>query len=162
MTDISPENVARMLDGVTPGPWHAAGPPWNQIIYSSGENRVAFTAHSNGLDDDRDIATARFIAWAREAVPALAAERDALAARLAEVEENLVGVCQREAASTVRWEAKLDAAEAREAKLRAAAEALGALPEGYCFCSKDRTGDDRKKHEPECAELRTILMEKKS
>lgn len=41
--------------------------------------------------------------------------------------------------------------------LRSAAEALGALPDGYCFCSKDRSGTDAKEHEPECAELRVAL-----
>ena len=44
--------------------------------------------------------------------------------------------------------------------LRSAVEALGAMPEGYCFCSKDRIGNDSKTHEPECADLRAILMEK--
>ncbi len=39
----------------------------------------------------------------------------------------------------------------------AAVEALGAMPEGYCFCSKDRIGDDSKTHEPECADLRAFI-----
>jgi len=42
-------------------------------------------------------------------------------------------------------------------RLRSAIEALGAMPEGYCFCSKDRIGDDSKTHEPECADLREAL-----
>jgi len=42
--------------------------------------------------------------------------------------------------------------------LQLAAESLGAMPEGYCFCSKDRIGDDSKTHEPECAELRAALQ----
>lgn len=41
--------------------------------------------------------------------------------------------------------------------LRDAVEALGAMPEGYCFCSKDRVGDDSKAHEPECADIRKEL-----
>lgn len=41
--------------------------------------------------------------------------------------------------------------------LREAVEALGAMPEGYCYCSKDRIGDDSKVHEPECADLRKAL-----
>lgn len=41
--------------------------------------------------------------------------------------------------------------------LREAIEALGAMPEGYCFCSSDRVGDDSKKHEPECRDLRAAL-----
>jgi hypothetical protein len=43
------------------------------------------------------------------------------------------------------------------ANLRDAAQALGAMPEGYCFCSANRIGDDSKAHEPECAELRAAL-----
>lgn len=54
MTDITPENVARMLEGVTDR-------PWTDITW------------------DLCRRNARFIAWAREAVPALSA-------RLAEVE----------------------------------------------------------------------------
>lgn len=36
-------------------------------------------------------------------------------------------------------------------------EALGAMPDGYCFCSKERIGDDSKVHEPECRDLRAVL-----
>ncbi len=75
--DLSPEAVAKMLDGVTPGPWVAEA----QGVYAwDGRVLVAsLKAHEWGrdwptLERDRD-----FIAWAREAVPALAA-------RLAEVE----------------------------------------------------------------------------
>jgi len=46
----------------TLGPWFVDGPPWNQIVWSSAENRVCFLAHSNGLDDDRDVATGHLIA----------------------------------------------------------------------------------------------------
>jgi len=38
-----------------------------------------------------------------------------------------------------------------------AIEAQGAMPEGYCFCSHDRIGDDSKAHEPECRDLRAAL-----
>lgn len=60
----------------TPGPWTVDGPPWNQVVWSSAENRVCFLAHSNGLDDERDIATGRLIAAAPELLDAV---RDALA-----------------------------------------------------------------------------------
>ena len=43
------------------------------------------------------------------------------------------------------------------ARLVEAARALGAMPEGYCFCSANRVGDDSKIHEPECADLRAAL-----
>ncbi len=41
--------------------------------------------------------------------------------------------------------------------LRSSIEALGAMPEGCCFCSKDRIGDNSKIHEPECRDLRAVL-----
>ena len=44
------------------------------------------------------------------------------------------------------------------AHLVEAAQALGATPEGYCFCSTNRIGDDSKAHEPECADLRAALV----
>lgn len=43
-----------------------------------------------------------------------------------------------------------------------AVKALGAMPEGYCFCSKDRIGDNTKKHETECADIRAALKECKN
>lgn len=43
------------------------------------------------------------------------------------------------------------------AALVEAAGGLGAMPEGYCFCSRSRIGDDSKTHEPECADLRAAL-----
>ena len=54
-------------------------------------------------------------------------------------------------------EATIIAQAAELERLRSAIEALGAMPEGYCFCSKDRIGDDSKTHEPECADLREAL-----
>lgn len=44
------------------------------------------------------------------------------------------------------------------AQLVEAARALGAMPEGYCFCSTNRIGDDSKVHDPECADLRATLV----
>lgn len=41
--------------------------------------------------------------------------------------------------------------------LQTAVKALGAMPEGYCFCSKNRIGDASKTHEPECADIRVLL-----
>ena len=46
---------------------------------------------------------------------------------------------------------------AKVAALVEAAEARGAMPEGYCFCSTNRIGDDCKMHEPECRDLRTAI-----
>jgi hypothetical protein len=144
MTDISPENVARMLEGVTPGPWHAAGPPWNQIIYSSSENRVAFTAHSNGLDDDRDLATARFIAYAREAVPALSAR---LAAD-AKAHEKEIAIWSENYAAIERKLAKVEASN-RELAMQSLAD-LGQAQDAW---------EAQKAAEAENAKLREALVD---
>jgi hypothetical protein len=52
----------------------------------------------------------------------------------------------------------LDTAKAYR-NLLEAAEALGAMPEGYCFCSTNSIGDDSKVHEPECRDLRAALAD---
>ena len=76
MTDhLTDASVKELLDGAMPGPWRADGEPWNRVVWSSAENRVCFMAHSNGLNDERDIATSNLAA----AAPALA--RALLAAR---------------------------------------------------------------------------------
>jgi len=134
MTDISKEAVTQMLEGVTDGPWEVDGPPWNQIIWSSAENRVAFMAHSNGMNDDRDIKTARFIAYAREAVPALSAERDALEADVTTYQEIVKDLtAERDgfamqatglSADNARVRSIVEAAEARVAELTADQERL--------------------------------------
>lgn len=83
MTDlITADEATKLLDGATPGPWEADGDPWNRIIWSSAENRVCFMAHSNGLDDARDIATSNLIA----AAPDLARTVIALHAQLADAQ----------------------------------------------------------------------------
>jgi chromosome segregation ATPase len=82
-----------LLKDVTPGPWREEGPPWNKLVWSSADNRVCFMAHSNGLNDERDEATARFIAAARQLVPDLCDQIDALSARLAEVEKAFSTQC---------------------------------------------------------------------
>ena len=50
-----------------------------------------------------------------------------------------------------------DPRDAVIARLVEAAEALGAMPEGYCFCRAHRIGDDSKVHEAECSDLRAAL-----
>ena len=55
------------------------------------------------------------------------------------------------------YDTPTDPCDAVIARLVEAAEALGAMPEGYCFCSAHRIGDDSKVHEPECADLRAAL-----
>ena len=86
MTDLTDEAVKALLDGATPGPWRADGEPWNRVVWSSADNRVCFMAHSNGLNDERDIATSNLAAAAPDLARALLdarAERDRLAAELA-------------------------------------------------------------------------------
>jgi len=125
--DTSPAAIAAVLEGVTEGRWTVSGPVYNQVIWSSAENRVAFMAHSNGLNDDRDIATARFISWCREGVPALAAERDKWEAGWAEAEGKLS-----DAQHTI------STLQARVAELvgeyaRGVNDAAGAVAQGWCL-----------------------------
>ena len=91
MTDLTREQLETLLDGATQGPWQADGEPWNRIVWSSAENRVCFMAHSNGLDDARDIATSNLVAAAPDLARQLLAtmtERDeAQAAQAGVVEE---------------------------------------------------------------------------
>ena len=60
MIDI--EQLRADIAAGTPGPWVNDGPTWNAIIWSDNGNRIAFMAHSNGLNDARDEANARRIA----------------------------------------------------------------------------------------------------
>lgn len=81
--DTSPAAIAAILDGVTPGPWLANQDEeclWAVMDHEGGFVTFAFPAEC-GLGGDTK-ANARFIAWARDGVPALAAERDRLAAQL--------------------------------------------------------------------------------
>lgn len=84
MTDLTREQLEALLDGATQGPWQADGEPWNRIVWSSAENRVCFMAHSNGLDDARDIATSNLAAAAPDLARALLDARAELAALEAE------------------------------------------------------------------------------
>ena len=66
----------------------------------------------------------------------------------------------RRIASVPSLEAEIERLTARVAELTETAQALGAMPEGYCFCSENRIGDDSKTHEPECHDLRAALEDK--
>ena len=63
MTDRN--ELERLLEAATKGPWAVDGPPNNQIIWSGPESRVAFMAHSDGCDVERDKATAALICFLR-------------------------------------------------------------------------------------------------
>lgn len=75
-TDISPERIAELLKDTTPGPWRAetwhVGSPSGIVVHGS--------AHIT--NDNESTANARFIAAARELVPALAARIAKLEAAL--------------------------------------------------------------------------------
>lgn len=60
-------------------------------------------------------------------------------------------------ADVERLKQELAALRASVAPLVEAVEALGAMPEGFCFCSQERVGDDSKEHEVECADVRKAL-----
>lgn len=91
MTDTTPAAIAALLDGVTPGPWESSAdngpPPFNERprVYSNptksnlGATLIAEVGNLT-LDQDEWEANARFIAAARDLVPALASERDKLRA----------------------------------------------------------------------------------
>lgn len=63
-THPKPEDLRAMVAAATPEPWWVDGPPWNRIVWNDSETRVCFMAHSNGLNDDRDIVTSELIAQA--------------------------------------------------------------------------------------------------
>jgi hypothetical protein len=83
-TDTSPEAI---LDGVTPGPWVAESRYTRkngQMYWQVSDEYDAIVQNQSCWARGDHAANARFIAAARELVPALAAERDQLAAVLAE------------------------------------------------------------------------------
>lgn len=86
--DTSKEAVERLLDGVTPGPWEVmeTGFGWKDngptVYAADSELRyVAKVRDTFNITPTPDLINARFIAAARDLVPALAAERDAQKAR---------------------------------------------------------------------------------
>jgi len=91
MTDLTDEAVKAMLDGATPGPWRADGEPWNRVVWSSADNRICFMSHSNGLNDERDVATSNLAAAAPDLARALLATRAELAEALAALEAEETG-----------------------------------------------------------------------
>lgn len=88
MIDTSTEAVTKLLDGVTPGPWDSEYDDYGEEIWFGGEGCGTWTVGPcfiGGDGHDPDLARimdadAHFIAAARDLVPALLAERDALKA----------------------------------------------------------------------------------
>ena len=76
--DTSPEAIAALMDGVTEGPWDLRTLEnfgWNVVSYKGG-NKFDIVRVAKSSDE----ANARFIAAARDLVPALAAENEKLRA----------------------------------------------------------------------------------
>jgi hypothetical protein len=141
--------VKRMMEGVTPGPWSVCidddgNPLSGRPSVQAPEYCDCAVVHWDGFVQeywrsargDKEIqANARFIAWSRDAVPALAArlaeveaERDALAADGAGVfwanKARELAIHQKDLA--VRAEMRAEAAEAKVARLTGALRAIAA------------------------------------
>lgn len=113
------EQVESLLSRAPEGPWRADGEPWNRIVWSGAENRVCFMAHSNGLNDDRDVAASDLAAAAPDLARALLAalgDLDAVKAELHITERLLLS----EAETTLELGAANAAMTEREGVLRSA------------------------------------------
>ncbi len=109
---------------------------------------------------DRIAATDLYPARCRMVIADLAAALRAMAADLQEAREYgsaLVEELAARAAKTDRFVALATNIDADFEAFVDAVKALGAMPEGYCFCSKDRIGDDSKAHEHECRDIRALI-----
>jgi len=83
MTDISPERIAALLDGVTEGPWK-----WNEIDPNDPDSGVCEVRSGDLYISTNTLHTenAHFIAAARDLVPALSARVAELEAERATAE----------------------------------------------------------------------------
>lgn len=70
----------------TAGPWSFDGPPDNHIIWSADGCRVAFMAHSAGVDEQRDTATAALVSAAPDLLEIAQESNNALNAMASQVE----------------------------------------------------------------------------
>lgn len=90
MTPEQLEQIKARAEKATEGPWFADGEPYSRIVWQDdSENRVCFMAHSNGLDDERDIATSDFVAHSRQDIPDLIVAHETLERRLIDVSASL-------------------------------------------------------------------------
>jgi len=96
MTDLTDEAVKALLGGAMPGPWRADGEPWNRIVWSSADNRICFMSHSNGLNDERDVASSNLAAaapdLARALLDARADTEAAVALTLEEADKHITAI----------------------------------------------------------------------
>lgn len=100
--DTSTEAVERLLDGVTPGPWAAEGEDqgaaWG-MAWSVCRADNLLNCVADGVDTEANV---RFIAAARDLVPALLKERDDLRDSLAEAVQVLKTINARSACGSSR------------------------------------------------------------
>lgn len=82
--------MAEKMRKWTPGPWTVDGGPMNRIVWSGEDNRVCFMAHSDGRDDERDIATSNLIAAAPDLYEAAEEAQDGIT-----IIDNLIGNIER-------------------------------------------------------------------
>lgn len=110
------------------------------------------------LDDaDRIIATDLYPARCRTVIANLAAALREKSLALAESREYGLAMQEELSARTQKHDLFVALATSMHDDFVNTVEALGATPEGYCFCSKDRIGDDSKIHEPECRDIRALI-----
>jgi len=127
MVDISPENTARMLDGVTEGPWTVGeyndtlgydcmtgGVRVGRFVLDGADYGQMRCSPENKTPPSGMMEDARFIAWAREAVPALAARVAELEAR----SEAWMNRCMHETSARLAAEAEAAAMREENARLR--------------------------------------------
>jgi hypothetical protein len=130
--DAMMEGVTALLENVTPGPWSWNGDPVQgaSLFGLAGQAVISYAGYEgmwfSVYDVEADAANARFIAAARELVPALAAEVRAQRETIA----GLTAVRDMLGEWWAKEKARAEAAEATIAGLTARVEALtGALQE---------------------------------
>ena len=126
-TDLCAQGEAAM-EGTTPGEWKAAYSKWepdNFIVQTEHPCRRVLAQFDGDGDgpDDQSLADARFIAWARNNVPALIAA-------IRELEATLLSVLRREAETQRLHDERMEAAEAKLAEVEKERNQAVATAEG--------------------------------
>ena len=146
MSDDLAERAGEVLEGVTPGPWSSEmlmqddpnGDEWPTDIEVASQSGRHIHGHDLGYNPDVDleiIANARFIATARELVPALIAQNAALRAERDRFEAALGRACL--VGGTTYLVEKAQKAEARAERMEAAIRELK-----RCWYQGDLTEND--------------------
>lgn len=142
------DELRNMVKCAVSGPWDVDGPVWNRVVWSSPSNRVCFMAHSNGCNDDQDMANSRLCA----AAPTLATD---LADALDEVARLRAAPAHADIA-TLRECAEKAEAQNRELAMQSLAH-LGQAQEAYEAQKKAEAERDRLA--AELAEARAVLLD---